>query len=129
MNKRHPNNHIIERKLGQLPVADADHLWNDMHMILDKKMPQKKERRRFIGWFLSGKGLLLLTVVLLITGSSLFFLSTKESSAVTIKKLPGSPQPDKFIEDGAAKVSRASKVNITTAEADLITRDHIATTA
>ena len=59
MNKRLPHYDIIERKLEQLPSADADHLWNDMHRILDEKMPQKKERRRFImWWFLSGKGLL-----------------------------------------------------------------------
>jgi hypothetical protein len=49
-----------------------------------------------------------------ITGSSLFFLSTKESSAVTIKKLPSSQQPNKLIEDGLAKVSQEPKENITT---------------
>ena len=100
MNKHQPYKNIIERKLEQLPAADADLLWNDMHSILDKKMPQKKERRRFIIWFVSNQGLLLLTIgLLVITGSSLFFLSTKENSAVTIKKLPSSQQPDKLIED------------------------------
>ena len=107
MNKHHHYKNIIERKLEQLPAADADLLWNDMHSILDKKMPQKKERRRFIVWFLSSKGVLLLTIGLfVITGSSLFFLSTKENSAVTIKKLPSSQQPNKLIEDGLAKVSQ-----------------------
>jgi hypothetical protein len=53
MNKHHTYKNIIERKLEQLPAADAELLWNDMHSILDKKMPQKKERRRFIIWFLS----------------------------------------------------------------------------
>src|SRR6187399_1584492 len=116
MNKHHPYKNIIERKLEQLPAADADNLWNDMHSILDKEMPQKKERRRFIIWFVSNKGLLLLTIGLfVITGSSLFFLSTKESSAVTIKKLPSSQQPNKLIEDGLAKVSKEPKVNIITA--------------
>jgi hypothetical protein len=131
MNKRHPYNDIIERKLEQLPVADANLLWNDMYSILDKKMPQKKERRRFIvWWFLSGKGLLLLTVgVLTITGTSLFFLSTKESSVVTIEKLPGSPQSGKFIEDESAKVSLESKENITTASAtDQIPKDNSSAT-
>ena len=115
MNKHHPYKNIIERKLEQLPAADADNLWNDMHSILDKEMPQKKERRRFIIWFVSNKGLLLLTIGLfVITGSSLFFLSTKESSAVAIKKLAVSQQPNKIIEDGLAKVSKALKENIIT---------------
>jgi hypothetical protein len=115
MNKHHPYNNIIERKLEQLPPVNADHLWNDMHGILDKKMPQKKERRRFIvWWFLTGKGLLLLTVgVLTITGSSLFFLSRKESSTVTIK-LPDSPQSNEFVVGGTAKVFPVGKENITT---------------
>ena len=115
MNKRHPYNNIIERKLEQLPAADADLLWNDMHSVLDKKMPQKKERRRFIVWFLSSNGLLLLSIGLVVLiGSSLFFLSTKGSSAVTIKKLPSSQQPNKLIEAGLAKVSQEAKENITT---------------
>ena len=83
-------------------------------------MPQKKERRRFIVWFLSNQGLLLVTIgLLVITGSSLFFLSTKESSVVTIKELPSSQQPNKIIEDDLAKVSQEPKENIPTAnEAD-----------
>jgi len=114
MNKHHPYKNIIESKLEQLPAADADLLWNDMHSILDKEMPQKKERRRFIIWFLSDKGLLLLTIgLLVITGSSLFFLSTKEST--TIKKLHSSQQPNKLIEDGLAKISVESKKTLTTA--------------
>src|SRR6185369_10244102 len=116
MNKHHPYKNIIERKLEQLPAADADNLWNDMHSILDKEMPQRKERRRFIVWFVSNKGLLLLTVGLfVITGSSLFFLSTKESSAVAIKKLTVSQQPNKISEDRLANISQESKENITTA--------------
>src|SRR5258705_13369072 len=114
MNKHHLYNNIIERKLEQLPVADADLLWNDMHSILDKKMPQKKERRRFIMWVLIRNGLLMLTLGLfIIIGSSLFFLSGKESSIATIKKLSSSPQSDKFIEDGTAKVSLEPKENLT----------------
>ena len=130
MNKHHRYKNIIERKLEQLPAADADLLWNDMHSILDKEMPQKKERRRFIVWFLSNKGLLLLTIGLfVITGSSLFFLSTKESSAITIKKLPSSQQPNKLIEDGLAKVSQEPKENITTAnESNQKTRNNISAT-
>jgi hypothetical protein len=116
MNKHHPYKNIIERKLEQLPAADADNLWNDMHSILDKEMPQRKERRRFIVWFVSNKGLLLLTIGLfVITGSSLFFLSTKESSAVAIKKLTVSQQPNKISEDRLANISQESKENITTA--------------
>lgn len=115
MNKHHPYKNIIERKLEQLPAADADHLWNDMHSILDKKMPQKKERRRFILWFLSTNGLLSLTIgLVVITGSLYFFLSTKENSVATIKKLPSSQQLNKHIEDGVAKISQESNENVTT---------------
>ena len=44
MNKRHPHNNVIESKLEQLPVADADILWNDMYSILDKKNAAKKRK-------------------------------------------------------------------------------------
>ena len=126
MKKRHHHMSIIERKLEQLPAADTGLLWNDMHSILDKKLPQKKERRRFILWFLSSNGLLLLTGVFLLTGSSLFFLSTKVSSTATIKESPGSPQPNKLDAGTAAKVSNEPKENIpTTNEADQKTRDNI----
>ena len=113
MNKHHPYKNIIERKLEQLPAADVDLLWNDMHSILDKKMPQKKERRRFILWFLNSNGFLLLTGGLfVITVSTLFFLSAKENS--TNKKFSGSHQHNKLIEDGLAKVLQEPKENITT---------------
>jgi hypothetical protein len=114
MNKHHTYKNIIERKLEQLPAADAELLWNDMHSILEKEMPQKKERRRYIIWFLSTNGVLLLTIGLFVTGSSLFFLSKKENSVVTIKKLPPSEQSNKLIEDGLAKVLQEPKENITT---------------
>jgi len=117
MNKHHPYNNIIEKKLGQLPDADSDHLWNDMHAILDKKMPQKKEKRRFIAWLFNDQGLLLLTTVsMIIAVSSLFFLSTQENPTDTIKKTAALPQPDKLIEDDATKGSDASKENITTTD-------------
>src|SRR5436190_5512399 len=128
MNKHHPYDNIIEKKLEQMPAADADLLWNDMHSILDKKMPQEKEKRRFIVWFVSNKGLLLLIIgLVVITGSSLFFLSTKENSAVVIKRLPSSQQSNKLIEDGFAKVSEEqSKEKITTAnEPNQKTRNNI----
>lgn len=113
MNKHHLYKNIIERKLEQLTAADADLLWNDMHSILDKKMPQKKERRRFILWFLTNTGFLFLALGLfVITCGSLFFLSTKEDFAGTIKKTPGSPQPVKLVEDGLAKGSQESKETI-----------------
>ena len=116
MNKRLPHYDIIERKLEQLPSADADHLWNDMHRILDEKMPQKKERRRFImWWFLSGKGLLWLSIgVFIITGTSMFILSKQENSAVAIKKLPGTAQPGKLIENGTANQENIMAVNAST---------------
>ena len=114
MNKHHLYKNIIERKLEQLPAADADLLWNDMHSILDKKMPQKKERRRFIWWFLSDKGFLFLALGLfVITASSLFFLFTKESPVISIKKIPDSQQSNKIIEDGLARVSQEPKEDIT----------------
>jgi len=113
MNKHHPYNNIIEKKLGQLPDADADQLWNDMHAILDKKMPQKKEKRRFIAWLFNDQGLLLLTSVsMIIAVSSLFFLSTQENPTDTIKNLAVAPQPDKLAGDDAIKSFDASKENI-----------------
>ena len=131
MNKHHHHKNLIESKLEQLPSADLDLLWNDMHSILDKKLPQKKEKRRFIAWwFLSRKGLLLLTVgALIITGSFLFLSSTKESSTDIINKLPGSPQSNKSIDGDGAKVSHDSKERITgAAERDQITNDNSSTT-
>ena len=55
----------LERKLEQLPGVDADHLWDDMHAILDKKMPEKREKRRFIVWFLNDRGLFSIGIALL----------------------------------------------------------------
>jgi hypothetical protein len=127
MNKRHPYNHIIVGKLEQLPGVDADHLWNDMHAILDKEMPQKKERRRFIGWFLTGKGILLLAVVsVIITGSSLFFLSTKENSTL-INKLSNSRQSNNSSPNGTEIGSQESKSNISTDNTHQKTTNDIST--
>ncbi len=135
MNKHHPHNNIIEKKLEQLPIADADHLWNDMHTILDEKMPQKKERRRFvIWWFLTGKGLLFSGFILLtIYASSLFFLSTNKNSVVANKNLPDSQQSDKLIEDGVTKITRENNENkniSNTGDSELNqkTKDNIAAT-
>ena len=128
MNKRHPNNDVIERKLAQLPSADADHLWNDMHAILDEKMPQKKERRRFImWWFLSGKGLLLLSIgIFIITGSSLFLFTKEQNSVVTLKKLPGTALSGKLNENETASVAKENKENITAVnESNQKTRNNI----
>src|ERR1043165_1170258 len=104
MNKHHPYNNIIERKLEQLPGVDADHLWNDMHAILDKNMPQKKERRRFVWWFSTDRGLLIMSAILFITAcSSLYFLTTKESSFASVKNIPASSQSNKLNENSTAK--------------------------
>ena len=113
MKKHHPYQNIIEEKLEQLPTANADLLWNEMHSILDKRMPQEKKRRRFIFWFLPTSGILMLALgLLIIIGSSLFFFSTKENSAVTSKKSNG-PVPDhKLIENGTAKLREEHKENI-----------------
>jgi hypothetical protein len=60
MEKHYPYNKIVEDKLEQLPGADVDQLWEGMHAILDKKMPQKKDKRRVFGWVLTSKGMILL---------------------------------------------------------------------
>src|ERR1051326_1717547 len=82
MNKRHHYNQLVEGKLEQLPGADTDQLWDGMKAILEEKMPQKKERRRFVPWVSGTKGLLLFSALSLITisGFSLFFLSLKQNS-------------------------------------------------
>lgn len=123
MNKHHSNSNIIERKLGQLPAADADLLWNDMHLILDRNMPQKKERRRFIGWFLSGKGLFLLTFAsLFITSSVLFLLYSGKSTPVIGEETPAPHQTSNIIKNDAAKVLHANKENAIT----IINQDQLA---
>jgi hypothetical protein len=114
MNKPHGHNDIIERKLEQLPTASADSLWSDMHAILDKKMPQKKEARRFIAWFLISKPFLLLTAGFIIgTASSRFFLFPKKNSSATIATSPDSSQLGKISENDQVKISKHDIENIT----------------
>ena len=100
--ERRPYNTSLERKLEQLPGVDADHLWDGMHAILDKKMPEKREKRRFIMWFLNDRGLFSLGIALLIiaAGFCLFFLSPNRTSSTDIStnKLPGSLQQNKANE-------------------------------
>src|SRR5215467_5125435 len=94
-----PYNTSLEGKLEQLPGVDADHLWGEMHAILDKKMPQKREKRRFIAWFLNDRGLFSVGIAFLLTatGFCLFFLSPNKTSSTDISnnKLPNSEQQDK----------------------------------
>ena len=89
----------LEGKLEQLPGVDADHLWDDMHSILDKKMPERREKRRFIVWFLSDRGLFSVGIALLLagTGFCLFFFSPNRTSSTDISttKLPVSAQQNK----------------------------------
>jgi hypothetical protein len=100
--ERRAYNTSLERKLEQLPGVDADHLWDGMHAILDKKMPEKREKRRFIMWFLNDRGLFSLGIALLITaaGFCLFFLSPNKTSSTDISnnKLPGSLKQNKANE-------------------------------
>ena len=125
MKKRRPDSNIIERKLEQLPLADVDHLWNDMHMILDEKMPQKKERRRVIGWLASREGLLLLNVLFFIAASTLFFLSTRQRATIANKNTPDPSASNKFIKGDVAKTSRENKTTVTPLnETDQIATDN-----
>src|SRR4030095_11058733 len=102
---RHTHNQVIERKLQQLPSVDADFLWNDMHSILDKEMPQKKERRRFIAWLFTGKSLFLISIVSMITvtGVSLFYLSNKQSAIEN--NLPQSQKTNPTIQPSMTIIS------------------------
>ena len=97
-----PYNTNLERKLEQLPGVDADHLWDDMHSILDRKMPEKREKRRFILWFLSDRGLFSLGITLLITATAfcLFYLSPNRNSSTDTSnnELPNSVQQNKANE-------------------------------
>jgi len=122
---RHPQNQVIERKLEQLPSLDADFLWNDMHSILEKEMPQKKERRRFIAWLFTGKSLFLLSVASIITvsGVSLFYLSTKQSSIEN--NLTQTQKTNETIQPNVTTISdNDDKLDIPTSE----TNDKLATT-
>jgi len=97
-----PYNTNLESKLERLPGVDADHLWNDMHSILDKKMPQERERRRFIMWFLNDRSLFSIGIILLVTATAfcLFFLSPNRNSSTDIStnKRPTSEEPNKANE-------------------------------
>jgi len=113
---RHPQNQVIERKLEQLPSLDAEFLWNDMHSILDKEMPQKKERRPFIAWLLTGKSLFLLSIasIIMVTGISLFYLSNKQSSIEN--KFSQSQKSNPTIQPDITTISENEKTNVTTGE-------------
>jgi hypothetical protein len=97
-----PYNTNLESKLEQLPGVDADHLWDDMHSILDKKMPEKRQKRRFIVWFLNDRGLFFVGITLLITATAfcLFLLSPNRNSSADIStnKRPNSVEPNKANE-------------------------------
>ena len=100
MKKHHPYNSIVERKLAQLPVEDADTLWNDMHGILDKKMPKEKARRRFIFWFFAGGTLALMTVAINnFTKTSVLSPSEKETAFISNKNSNKSTIPETLIEN------------------------------
>lgn len=87
MEKRRPYNKLIEDKLGHLPGADADRLWEGMHALLDKEMPQKEDRRRILGWMRTSKGFMMLAACLLpICYLALHSLTT---SKTTHPQLPG----------------------------------------
>ena len=107
MKKHHPYDNVIEGKLAQLSAAETDLLWNDMHAILDKKMPQKKERRPFVAWFLSTPGFLVANFLFLaIIGSTLFFISTKEDSTVTQTQVDSTAQFNRIIDHVTRKGSQ-----------------------
>jgi outer membrane protein with beta-barrel domain len=95
----------LERKLEQLPGVDADHLWDDMHAILDKKMPEKREKRRFIVWFLNDRALFSIGITLLVTATAfcLFFLSPNRNSSTEISnnKVSNSVQQNRADETAA----------------------------
>jgi len=79
MDKQYPYNNIIENKLQHLPGADAEQLWAGMHDILDKKMPQEKERLGLFGWFGTGKGLLLIGSAVVLAVCYFVFIHSKDS--------------------------------------------------
>jgi hypothetical protein len=83
MEKQHPYNNIIENKLQQLPGADAEQLWAGMHGILDKKMPQEKERPGIFGWLLTSKSLLLVSAIPVLTLCYFAFTHFSKDSVVT----------------------------------------------
>jgi hypothetical protein len=82
MDKQYPYNNIIENKLQHLPGADADQLWAGMQAILEKKMPQKKERPGFFGWFATGKGLLLIGSAAVLTVCYFFFIHSSSKGSI-----------------------------------------------
>ena len=124
MEKFHPYNKIIESKLEQLPGAGTDQLWNGMHAILDKKMPQEKNRPKVFGWLSWGKGLMMLgmTSVLGICSYALLFnngnkTTDKTSQTISVSSTNTS-ENNKFTEktisinaDGKHKIVRTVNTN------------------
>ena len=132
--ERRPYDPVLERKLEQLPGVDADHLWDGMHAILDKKMPQKRERRRFIVWFLNDSGLFLVGIAALITaaGFCLFFLSPNKTSSIanSTNKISHLPQQNKSndnntVDENSAAVTSDNKKEIAGANSNMVSDDQI----
>jgi hypothetical protein len=81
MNRQEPYD-FITKKLGGSSKQDTHALWENMKVILDKEMPEKKKKRRFIFWFFSAN---VLTIACCFTGFAAlgiyFYNSDKAASA------------------------------------------------
>jgi hypothetical protein len=51
MNRQHTYEQIIGRKLNRLTPPDVAGLWDIMESILDREMPQQKEKKRPAAWW------------------------------------------------------------------------------
>jgi hypothetical protein len=129
MEKHHSYNNIIESKLEHLPAADVSQLWTGMMGILDERMPEKKRKRRFFGWFTTGRTLAVVASLSLFAVAGFAFnpftskktaknyspvsnltenttsISSNQIAALENKQVPASPAPDlqKSITDPATK--------------------------
>jgi hypothetical protein len=79
MENYRPYNNIIESKLQQLPQADVGNLWDGMHTMLDKTMPQRDKKRRFLVWLFSGKSLLICSSITMLSIAACIYFSGASS--------------------------------------------------
>jgi hypothetical protein len=120
MDKQYPYNNIIENKLQHLPGADVEQLWAGMHGILDKKMPQKKERPLLFGWFLTSKSLLLVGAISALV--LCYFAFTHFSSKPVAK-----PEPSVAISNNTTPATTKENTTASESEENLVNNENSAT--
>jgi hypothetical protein len=82
MNRQVPYD-FITKKLGGSSKQDNHALWEKMKVVLDKEMPEKKKKRRFIFWFFSANVLIIAGCFTGLAALGIYFYNTKTASTVS----------------------------------------------